>query len=622
MTATFSRTHIKRMLSCLAPVCTTAAYAVDLHVPGEYATIQAAIDASNHGDTVIVAPGVYNEALRLFGRRITLRSSDGPEATTLDGAGLSASILRAEAGETFETVIEGFTFENGRGSLRANCINGQGWVGGAIYVRSGQLTIRDCVFRENGISLGFEMTAGGAIYCQSGGLDIRDSTFGDNGGFGDTGDGIHSGGALYVCVTDLTIDGSLFEGNGPAGHGGGVYAVESDLTVTNTDFLNNNGSHGGGLRAHGVSGSTNTIRDCRFEGNISSHGGGLNASTSGQTTISACTFTRNRASFGGAMNVDVSGSGTLSLEDIDAIDNDAGFGGGIFGSADSNARLTISGAIVADNIASGACCATGIYSSECFVDGSGNPRFWGGGADLRTLYGGEIAVYNSLFENNTANRGGGVHMAACGGGYLEFVNNTAVGNAPTGLHLRNGGAASEGGAAGVLVASNSIIADNVDAVEITLRDTTVEPVVAFSNVTGGHPGTGNIDAPPLFADAAVGDYRLAGGSPGIDAADNDALPNDVLTDLDGAPRYADDPGTLDTGSGAAPLIDMGAFEFQGVSCPADLDGDGTVGIEDLATLLSNYGIPGGPSEGDLDGDGVVGFSDLATMLSAFGQACG
>ena len=81
-------------------------------------------------------------------------------------------------------------------------------------------------------------------------------------------------------------------------------------------------------------------------------------------------------------------------------------------------------------------------------------------------------------------------------------------------------------------------------------------------------------------------------------------------------------GTLDTGSGAAPLIDMGAFEFQGVSCPADLDGDGAVGIEDLATLLSNYGIPGGPSEGDLDGDGIVGISDLATMLSAFGQACG
>ncbi len=50
------------------------------------------------------------------------------------------------------------------------------------------------------------------------------------------------------------------------------------------------------------------------------------------------------------------------------------------------------------------------------------------------------------------------------------------------------------------------------------------------------------------------------------------------------------------------------------NCPADLDGDGTVGSPDLAALLSAWGS----GKIDLDGDGVAGSSDLAAMLSAWG----
>jgi len=49
--------------------------------------------------------------------------------------------------------------------------------------------------------------------------------------------------------------------------------------------------------------------------------------------------------------------------------------------------------------------------------------------------------------------------------------------------------------------------------------------------------------------------------------------------------------------------------------PSDLDGDGVVGAQDLATLLGNWGNPG---IGDIDGDGVVGPADLATLLGAWG----
>jgi hypothetical protein len=81
-------------------------------------------------------------------------------------------------------------------------------------------------------------------------------------------------------------------------------------------------------------------------------------------------------------------------------------------------------------------------------------------------------------------------------------------------------------------------------------------------VQGGWAGTGNIDADPTFADA---EGRLSPGSPCIDAADNTAVPEGITTDLDGNPRFVDDIGTPDTGFGEPPMVDMGAYEFQGTS---------------------------------------------------------
>ena len=55
-------------------------------------------------------------------------------------------------------------------------------------------------------------------------------------------------------------------------------------------------------------------------------------------------------------------------------------------------------------------------------------------------------------------------------------------------------------------------------------------------------------------------------------------------------------------------------------CPADLDGDGTVGGADLTMLLADWGQSGSPA--DLDGNGTVGGADLTVLLGTWGQPCG
>ena len=57
-----------------------------LHVPGDYPTIQAAVDAAHPGDHVRVAAGVYNENVVVTTTDLRLEASEG---AVIDGSGLS-----------------------------------------------------------------------------------------------------------------------------------------------------------------------------------------------------------------------------------------------------------------------------------------------------------------------------------------------------------------------------------------------------------------------------------------------------------------------------------------------------------------------------------------------------
>ncbi len=92
-------------------------------------------------------------------------------------------------------------------------------------------------------------------------------------------------------------------------------------------------------------------------------------------------------------------------------------------------------------------------------------------------------------------------------------------------------------------------------------DTLSSVDATYSLIEGGHPGTGNIDADPLFVDLSSGDIHLSAGSPCIDAGTDDEAP---LLDYEGDARW-DDPATPNTGVGAIDYIDIGADELTAAS---------------------------------------------------------
>lgn len=58
-----------------------------------------------------------------------------------------------------------------------------------------------------------------------------------------------------------------------------------------------------------------------------------------------------------------------------------------------------------------------------------------------------------------------------------------------------------------------------------------------------------------------------------------------------------------------------------IPCPGDVNGDNTVDVSDLGSLLANFGVSGAGIPGDLDGNGTVDVSDLGILLANFGLSC-
>ena len=155
-----------------------------IHVPADYPTIQAALNAASvlTSDTVLVSPGVYNESVNFDGKSATLISVDGPAETFINPP-TGSSALTFSSGETSNAIVSGFTITNGGVSVSfssptiisnvlVNCgtgINGyfgspivednsiSGCSGSGVYLGgAGTAIIQGNVIQDNGGGIGYE----------------------------------------------------------------------------------------------------------------------------------------------------------------------------------------------------------------------------------------------------------------------------------------------------------------------------------------------------------------------------------------------------------------------------------------------------------------------------------
>ncbi|MCA9293200.1 MAG: right-handed parallel beta-helix repeat-containing protein [Phycisphaerales bacterium] len=248
------------------------------------------------------------------------------------------------------------------------------------------------------------------------------------------------------------------------------------------------------------------------------------------------------------------------------------------------------------------------------------------------------------FISNSASNGGAVSASSSGPNVpvfrnCLFVNNRASGDGGA-IWLREGSAVNctfhENAAGGEGPSVYGYLADDAAFLNCSFHGVGNEiafqggaPTVTYCNVQGGFPGVGNIDEFPRFIDSlgpdlTIGtlddDHRLRGVSKNIDAGDNSVLLPELI-DIIENPRFVDDPDKPDTGNGTAPIVDMGAFEYQ--ACTADFDGDLDRDLDDLQLLLFHFGRDDVRPEtrGDADGDWDVDLDDLQLLLFNFGTDC-
>ncbi|MCA9285732.1 MAG: hypothetical protein KDA22_10975 [Phycisphaerales bacterium] len=126
--------------------------------------------------------------------------------------------------------------------------------------------------------------------------------------------------------------------------------------------------------------------------------------------------------------------------------------------------------------------------------------------------------------------------------------------------------------------------------------------------------TASINADPVFADPAAGDFRLLATSPCLNRGLDDlALPD--LLDVNDDGNLLEKAPDLELLPRIECRVDMGAHE----RCQAvrsDLDDDCDVDGGDLGELLALFG--GAGPTGDLDCNGVVDGGDLGLLLSDWG----
>jgi len=550
----------------------SVAFSTTVYVPDDFPTIQGAINASSNGDVVIVRPGIYVENIDFGGKPIVVQGQQGASVTTIDG-NQAGSVVVFQNGEATDSVLEGFTLTNGSGTP-----SGGYSYGGGIYCAPGSSPlIIDNVITGNDTEFGggiacvtsspqivnnsitgnqTPLGCGSGIYCadQSAPL-ISENSIAENWNYG-------RGGGIYSDASSPTITGNRIYENYVNDRGGGIFCTgDSSPEISNNDISWNISQQGGGICLAGncsANVSFNSIRE-----NSATYGGGIACAGSVSLTIDSNLIKRNIAYEQGG-GIECYNCSTPVVTNNSIVENEAdSYGGGMYC---ENSFSLISNNVIARNLA------------------NGYPHVQGEGGGICCIGSEDVISNNIVWENQACVFGGGI--SAYSSSSPTLVNNTILKNSAI---TAGGGIGSYTNSSLIIV--NSILWDN-DAptgTEAFVGYTSILDI-SYSDTEGGQAsisvdsgssliwGAGNIDADPLFVDAANGDLHLACVSPCYGAGDNLA-PSLPTVDFEGDPRVIHNN------------VEMGADEFfchlyhVGSPVPGDLLGVRVVAIPGQEVFL-------------------------------------
>ena len=308
---------------------------------------------------------------------------------TIDGKG--HTIDAKNLGRIF-SIGEGFTVT----LTNATLINGKADKGGAIY-NDGSLTLSDVKLSDNAAD-----SYGGAVF-NNGELVVSDSVFDSNDIVNRGSASVDYGGAAIYNWYDgtLTVSGSNFTNNIKNYKNGdrlvGAVATIGDATISDSCFVNNAGRWGGAISASGylIAGddvNTLTVSGSTFKENGGLYGAGIFVAGS-DFTVSDCVFDKNTAFGKGNMTPNNNNGAAIVVTDTGK-----DITGAITGSNFTNNKAQYGGAI---------------YICE-----------------------GNIAISDSLFENNSADvEGGAIDIdSAINNPVVTVENSKFVNNTPQAIH--------------------------------------------------------------------------------------------------------------------------------------------------------------------------------------------
>jgi subtilisin family serine protease len=255
----------------------------EINVPGQYSTIQEAIDNSWDGGSVVVADGVYtgavNRNINFRGRPITVRSEKGPVNCIIDCEDLGRGFY-FRSNEVPNSILDGFTITRGYdttngGGIKCsgssptiiNCVlseNSAEDLGGGIYNYQSSPVFIDCMFLKNKAGRWHEdWTGGGGMANRYSNPTLTNCSFVENSGL--------NAGGIKNENSDTVLTNCLFIGNEDGGSGsGGIQDIFSSSVLTNCTFSGNYGALAGAILCSDDSNSI--VTNCIMWGDAAGYG--------------------------------------------------------------------------------------------------------------------------------------------------------------------------------------------------------------------------------------------------------------------------------------------------------------------------------------------------------------